>query len=436
MDNVQQFVGNKSNIDIRFASDKSYPLQITQCAASENSIDVQNVTQLLNLPLELLLDIYEQFELPDLVNISKTHPRNQEAADIVFRNKYSNGLITITGQHIPNVKIIVHSQGITFYGMEITLQILQAFGHLMTKLQIQYRYINEEDRKKVNDYITKFCGQTLSYIDLVDCNGDELDSLTGPFTELSELRFQSGFLNTERVRLDQVFPAMRTLYQGSMSFSNLTCFEYNFAHLEQYDIVTHQDDYPPSMAKLIKKNPQLKRSSLFNGDMELLKLFNENVPKLERFEVEFFDDFHALSADESIRFENLRKLRFGHIFRRLPVDCIPLEFAALEEFEHKGQLKEWFDVIKRATTLKILTIGGISSGQLKEIGEHLPILETFTVSYVSEKRPENVISFMRNGEHLKKVSFGHIDAKTREAISEQLSSEWQEIEDYIFISQS
>lgn len=103
------------------------------------------------MPFEVLLDIYEFLDRNSLTNVAKTHPLNLGAAEYIYRNKYAIETFDIRG-----VKVfdgIWHNDN---NNLDAVLNSLEVFGHLITKLRLNYSDFDNKQRDRLNQYIKNY----------------------------------------------------------------------------------------------------------------------------------------------------------------------------------------------------------------------------------------------------------------------------------------
>lgn len=109
--------------------------------------------------------IYESYDLIELTNIAVTHSNNYAAAEILYHQKYNHFKIVISGLRNPGLLYDFHDANtIVLYDFYLTLSVLKLFGHSIGSLKLDFEAYSEEQRKITNQYINKYCAETLTSI--------------------------------------------------------------------------------------------------------------------------------------------------------------------------------------------------------------------------------------------------------------------------------
>lgn len=388
---------------------------------------------LLNLPLELLLMIYKNFDLIKLANVAVTHPNNYAAAEILYREKYGKLRITISGYQMNFVYFhITATNTIGLYDFDFTLTVLKLFGHLIPSLLIDYEAYTDKQRKQIDQHINEYCAKTLNYFEIGYCRGNEFANLPGPFTNVENVRFKFGVINSENIRFDKIFPNVRRLDLGSVLYTDSNCFEHNFTHLEYLDISRFHTGAHSKLAKTLEMNSHVPSILIYQCSLEFLKIVSEKVPNLKNLEISHFQHFSDYKG-EDIHLHHLKNFTFLYPDQ---FERIPLVLRSLENFYYIGSIDSWFDIIIQSKHIKKLTIGLLSNEQLMRIANELEELEEITTAYRSGNLTEEVLEFIKTGKSLKKVLFSATGYETQKTVEQRLGSEWQatvQMGRYVFV---
>lgn len=124
----------------------------------------KSVVSNLDLPFELLLDIFTQLDLTSAISVAKTHPYNREVVDDMMRRLLSNRTLEIVGCACMISGIHYKPRHARF---GIIMDLLKYFSHHITKLNVQFnRLINKTQHETLNEYISKYGATSLKEIDL------------------------------------------------------------------------------------------------------------------------------------------------------------------------------------------------------------------------------------------------------------------------------
>lgn len=394
------------------------PLQIIPSNA------VENFPKISDSSLNVLLDVYKDFNVSDFIEFVARRQQNRAAAEIVFKHKFLGEKYEIDGNLFRNGSI------------EETLDVLEFFGHLITKLKIDYEHIDANQSASLNRCLNECCSHSLLDIELLHCDDDKLTRLHGPFTKVENLKLQFGNLRSDSVEFEKIFPVVQHLDLGDMYFTSPGCFERHFSRLEDLTIEFWNGLYPHTWAVLEKRlqlNPQLKHVTLDSGNWNTLGMLSKYVPTLESLNLRQFYDASTLQGDNMIliRFENMKVLKIGRK-NEFHGEKIPIVFGSLEEIECYAPIEQWIDVIESNKHLKKVTVGQLNDTQLLAIAEKLPNLKEFTTDYKAHHPIRPIVQYLEKSKHLKTALFKGIDSETREKIIKQ-TKEWKIVNGNYFV---
>lgn len=405
-------------------------------AKSTKSLKSNKSTTITDMPLELLLEIYEQFDLDDLTNVAKIHPQSQMAAEMIFKLKNSTGKFTIKSKQINKAKFKPNYDiPVEFNKLLLTLKM---FGHLITKLKINYNYFHGKQSEMVNEHLSKYVADSLLEIELKECNDADLKGLTGSFKNIETVRLRHGRLNSNSTNLSEIFNSVRSLDVRQMFALSPATIEHHYPQLHEMKMEFMLPVDSPHLERRLQLNTQLRSLYIFGCNWQALRMISDILPDLERFEFTFDDKMEVQGGD--IHFENMKVFQMK-LIQDLPESMhrIPIVFGSLEEITSmEMSTDQWFDVIIRNKNLKKITAGRFNDQQLHRIAEDLSNLEEFYTEYDIESSGDidAVVRFIKSGKQLKRATFSNSNEDICGAISERLPPDWmfrRDEENLIFV---
>lgn len=432
----------------------------TICTSNETS------TKIIDLPVEILLNIFENLDLKDLYSVSRTHSKSRNVVSTIFQKfhkyRFSNWFFDISDDNFKfgaDYKLSLNSE------FSLILNFIRNFGHLMTKLKVTYYpRMNQKQCHLLNEYINEYVTEFMEEIDLglgIDFIYCSVNFLKGPFPKVEAVTFSRAnmlIFNDQKInisiynRIPSMFPAMRSLefkiieFEGSLN---------HFPLLERFAIDTYPynwatKDIKPAMEaleKTIKVNPQLRHLKLNKFcqwyTLEMLAKYLPNLESLEIIDVELYSHYYSLNVlnldhgyqGKTIQFKNMTYFRFireraiPFEIRRELLQQIPLEFGNLEHIEFEGveNINEWSRIILKNQNLKrIVAKSKFTDRQLEQIADELPNLEQFsmTFQYGDQFSIDGVVQFLRKTKQMKDATFHHVNERDCKAAAEQLPEEW------------
>lgn len=396
-------------------------------------------TTITDMPLELLLDIYEAFDLDDLINVAKSHPHSQIAAEIVFKKKYSIKKFTIKSKQINRAKFKPNYDiPIEFNKLLVTLKM---FGHLITKLKINYNYFHEKQSELMNEYISKYVADSLVEIELKSCNDAEFKGFTRPLNNVEIVRLRHGHVKSNITNLSKIFRSVRRLDIRQMFALSPATIEHHYAELQEIKMEFMLAIDSPHLERRLRLNTQLCSLYISGCNWQALRMISEILPNLERIELTFDDKMEAQGGD--IHFEKMKVFSMK-LMQDLPDSMlrIPIVFGQLEEIVCIEPIGQWFDVIIQNKQLKKITVARFDNEQFQRIAEELSNLEEIHMTdydIASSGDIDSVVRFIEMAKHLKRATFSNSNADICGTISERLPHDWmfmREKENLIFVHEN
>lgn len=241
-----------------------------------------NTTKITDMPLELLLDIYEDLDVNSLTNVAKTHPYNWNAAAIIYRSTFAIEAFDIHGEYVfqDTFSWILDRENKS-KEFESMLSSLQMFGHLITKLKLNYRHFTDEQQDRVNQYLNDYITDSLVEIELSHFTASDLSHIAAKLKSVKTAKLSNGNV-TSHVNLSEIFAAVRTLDITFMHQVPESCFEYNFPNLEEIMMELSVETASQAFERRVRLNPQLRVIELWNCEWQGLRVMSELLPNLEK----------------------------------------------------------------------------------------------------------------------------------------------------------
>lgn len=406
-------------------------LQISQSnVASQNSR--KNQTKITDLPLELLLMIYEDFDVTDLHSVARLHPVTRHAAEIKFRDlfRYAKFIISRSGLFINKNGTSAMNIG----DMDAMYSILKSFGRFFTNLTLNYDSFSEWEAGRINARLSKHVTDSLVDVSFTHFNETHFKHLTGPFSAVEVIKFNECYLLTAIANLSTIFPSVREIQSGI--FQNIAdlrgFFEHHFPNLQKIE-ESWRNSNKNDLGEVFGLNPQLRNLSLYDVNWEFLSAINNTLPQLEHLEIqELLGNYFKIS---SLHFEHMKSFKIWKLKYASDRDRFGIEFGDnLEEVhDHTEEYVSKHFIFRK--NLKKLYVSGKSDNFQEEhflrIAELIPDLETFeTEMYVySERAADQVVEFIETAQNLKLLKLHNCRPQFQQLIKEKLGDEWEMIQD-------
>lgn len=418
-------------------------IEIFQVSANEGSGEVKHVSTLMNLPVELRMDIFEQLNFTELITLSRALPHDHYVIGRLFRNMMKNREFRILCDgYSREIRV--------FYGdfllaniryanvgehFDEILDFLQSFGHCISKLKISYlSYVDKKLRESLHRRIRE---NVAGFVNEIEFNLDDksvdscLSDLTVPFASAKVVKLEKTEINA--TILHQMFPAVQHLDLGSIKMNESLS---HFSNLERLTLPSGwgvKEFNLPLFRETLELNPQLKHLSIPECHRwDFLQTLNEIRPDIENLEISNFNYYDHENVIEPLRFAKMKVLKCISYNERREEDDnrIPLEFGNLEEIEFQGiHLTDYWinTTMQNEKIRKVTSLNVFRRGDVERIANALPNLEEVSMRYsaAEDRIVQEMVGLLQTAHQLKKVSFLYLNADQCNAAAQQLINEWQ-----------
>lgn len=380
---------------------------------------VRKPTTIRDLPFELFLIIYENFDLAELNALSKLHPFHQRVAQVVSIKKFDKKKFLINKNGLTVTDNNGNSENIN--KIRAAYSALEIFGHSIKNLVIDYGNFTDFESIMINERLTKCLANSLVQIELLNFTNEKLKELMGPFNKVEYVLIPQNSVQSEEFNLLQIFPTIRGLLVNNFEYFSPAVVEHHFPHLEHI-LEYCGGNFSGKIQRICELNPQLWRLRMDQQNFNDLKLISELLPNLRQLQIARIVDSSQFEGDD-LHFPNLVSFETWKRFKA-NVQRIPIVFGNLVEIRCHGREDKWFDVIMQNKKLKKITSSEFSIGQVQQIIEQLPNLEEFWTRY-NANTYDAISQLIEASEQLKKVVFRKPASINRNEISERLQNKWE-----------
>lgn len=407
-----------------------------------------------DFPFEILLNIFEDLDLNALANVAKTHPYNKRVAKYVFDHQLSkevfnvNGYKTIDGHWTENSK--------NPFDFNSMLNALEIFGQSIASITIDYGCFDDEQSERVNEYLTKYVVDSLFAIELMNFHDKKLAGLRGPFSKVDFVHLRFGIIDLNDIKLNQIFPGVRSFDLNQMRESYSSCFEHHFPNLIEMEteFVRRNNADLTKLRRRLQLNPQLRYLIVNGANWEFLQMISEHALRLEYLGFDTFDGTSLDQANDNVisyiyRFFEMKQHKFNVHFEHLKgfgissaefshsLQRIPISFGKLERFQCFESTEKWFDIFIQNKHLTKITVGELNDEQLQRITEELTNLQEFYMRYDFQINDvDKVVQFIGANKELKKVDFSNENVDACDLVLRRLEGCWRCVKDgffYVFV---
>lgn len=415
-----------------------YSLQIS--CTNGLPLDSTKETQISNLNDFGLTNYLQQsgFEFTDLIKMAKVSDRFSKIIANIMLNTYRIHEKTV---RIEKVEQELDSKNAIVIGeYEVILELLEHFGNIIQGLHYSGMFFSGEERLKINQYIAKYCSQSLIGLELRDADNYLIGVTNQTFPRVTHVNVQN-FEYVDDLQLNRIYPNLENLTIWSYD-SALNSLAHHYPHLKHFTTFNMNEMI---VTDLIRLNPQLRGLS-FNDvpSFDFIEDINKALPHLELLEIRHFANGFQNSTDrtQNIHFANVR--HFGlhadvigsetFTFDRIPITFNNLEtlkIVSLTEndvYQRLIQENNQIEILRLERVFEIETIPIITT-----CVDQLANLEELSISWVSDIELADILDLLGHLQHLRKVSFDFLIEFDCDGLASAVSSKWKiEIEAFAF----
>lgn len=265
-------------------------------------------TKFTDLNSDVLFLIFTEFDLHGLVYVTKAIPQMLPFAHVAFQRNYKDYVVRImqTDTERP-FHDSVWDKHIELYALRKSVDTLEIFGSIISKLFVLNRYISDDHSSVISQCINKHCADSLNDLNLHFIKANTFRQFTVPFNNVEVLVFyvaDQKQINSGRLTLSELFPKVKLMKLGIHADIDYSFIEFEFPHLENLFVVATNGGFKGinHITELLKKNPQIRHIDLTDFPHNYIGTINNYLPLVENLTLDTID----LSV--SVHFEYIKNL--------------------------------------------------------------------------------------------------------------------------------
>lgn len=401
--------------------------QIGDDSNSTGSVIATNFTSI-NFDCKML--ILEACDIYTLLNVAQVNRHFSILAANEFRLRTCSDVFSRTfairspqfNYGMSEIHIAQNFDYIIITNMELAMNILSAFGSIISKLILKCTDMELPDVEQMTASINHNCAQTLIHFEMEDCPREIWNNLKTSFEQVDSVTF-SGDVFTGNVTLGKIFPYLQLIKVEDVHIYDRSAFLHHFSHLEHLFIeISETEGFIESDVEIvIAANPQITTLTLKNPSRKLLKFSNEHLRTLQSLGIIGYLDESL--PNEVICFESVKEVSMNIGSSSAPNLTV---FTNLEEFKFANELNaDWIDYIKRNANLSGLHMKNvISDDQIEFFNEGLQNLKTVTFDCAFNVKYETIINFLNANADVNEIRLNIVNDTVRDNLKRQLENEW------------
>lgn len=346
--------------------------------------------------------VFDHLELVDLLNMADTNTEMQPMVCQVFERKHSNRRIVIDIEK-RNRNAITNPKAV--------LQLLRNCGHLIRDLHINFALFSVPMCEKIEQYLSKYCWQSLSFLSL-SCHPIRLlfsGTVDRPFANVYSLKMESCCFLRSKVGFGEYFPRLRFIQLDSNCYETRTVINGNDPTLRALAILKEFE--ANEIVQMLKLNPQIQKLVLCsNYNSQLVRKLDEYLVRLECLilrdlpsEFANMDDFQPIHLHNVTEFA----MNTGQASERL--EKLPFTFRRLTHFSIAGPLHltdHWFTFFGNIGNCKSIGLFDVS-GPLTKLFDLRNVqhgVECLSINLNGEISSDTVTDFLALHRSLRKFT--------------------------------
>lgn len=399
-------------------------------ARNEDIVEPKVPLQLTDVNDKCLLDIFDKLSVFDLLNVSDTNQRFKQLAETVWKrrpNARSVQLESIQPRSGSSRSGEENSCEIRVTDLKSCLQLLRSFGHHIYSLDLNCSDTAVEHRMKIEQYLSKYCSETLSILNIRHATSPQLfDGINKPFA--------TRFVNFHHCHLTstfaKLFPKMFNLQLESVK-----CPEFVAANLPDLKYLTINKVDKSLAQDLIRLNPQVTWLWLYlSYEVAFIEFINNHLPNLENLTLFISTNDFAGFGHRIIHFNNVTdfQISISSTTRRFClIESFPFSFGKLKRLHVRNLYLNQKALISlgKIRDLETLTLNNLicEENRLRDLLHLDNILENVRElnidSGIVSFTANDVLRFLEQSKSIQR--FGIFSVSTIDEIRSELGVEWK-----------
>lgn len=310
---------------------------------NQNGANVSESTKITDINMDCMEHILKDLSLDDLLSVADCCSRLREAAVFTLVAKQ-----TFKRLHLKDIRttadqtIVYDHQGISIDNLTMALRFLRCFGHTIYKLTIDYSGIGDTHSAIVDQYITKYCSETLLRLEVSHARKQMMNHIQKPFSNVNFLQFSNCVLGEPLYDIAKWFPYLIELtFCGSNQIAAHNSIPSNFQSLSTFKVTLknhHKSHFRAYVINLLRQHSFLKRLAI-SGDgwnAKFLQNVSKHLQNVHTLDIRWTNKLSNLNgggkSPRPIHFKRVTELSidFRDLENQLEMPRIPFSFDRLE----------------------------------------------------------------------------------------------------------
>lgn len=292
---------------------------------------VSESIKIIDINMDCLEHILKRLSIDDLLNVADSNKRMREAAAFTLAFKYKILWLTIKNIRISSQSKIIcfHRGRFSISNVRTCLRFLRCFGNMTGLLYIYYNGADDEHCAVIDQYLNKYCAETLSIIQMNHARKNTMNRIQKPFTKVFFLTLRDCVLGRTLANVGTWFPHTCALsLDGFTKIAPRTRIPINsLSHFFIFNVNLnnrqHRNNLKPYMLNILNPRPFPNLTLELRGigwDLKFLRRISNHLQNITALDIEWTNNFSNLSK----RNKNLQTIHFERV-NDLRIDCTQLK---------------------------------------------------------------------------------------------------------------
>lgn len=372
-----------------------------------------------------------------MIEDSKKNQTSLNHSVVEFRKNYDKARFVFHGPFIEDGanEFVEHPRSIHLKNFDVIKYLMQQFGHMVHKIHINFEQIEVEQAHEIVQIINNH-SKSIETLALEHCKGNILDNLNNTFPYLFTLKFSSSPFHQLEVnsefKLNQIFTELSALHLEHTNDFNFIGEKwpnlgYLNVKLRKWKDQNHEDT--SRIIPFLRDNPHIEHLQCHNCNLNLIKMANEILSKLNFLNVVNLSEDYGENLVEPIQLDDVRMLtvEIDNEYE-LPGKMI---FGKLARFKLiiKKFTDKWSEFLTNQVNADLMHFNleceEIKKEQFRGIAEIMPNLEAIDVICTSGLESDDIVGFIVASKSLKNFDLHiHMNETEMRHLSEALPRDW------------
>lgn len=323
--------------------------------------------ELESLNKENLLSLLDWMDFDGIIYMAESNETfNKLIIDTYITGKFGfhEKPVHITNAEPSTAGVRIESNGIWINGFAQTLRILQNFGHLISRLELNSHTFDSDQVKIIGYNINEHCAPSLREFILNDGIASPFAHWYNTFERCEAIEFRHLAQHNTNFEMHRIFPNLHRLYIHTTEYSELNFIEHKFAHLQQVTC----DFSNASLASISRfkqfllLNEQITALEVISPiDVTFLKAVAMSSANLQSLTITIHPlDFASGQLNDDLHFATVKMVKLRVIGGDIMFSHFPVIFDGMQSLELAcSELDKYaIKMIKQYTHLNRLVIDG------------------------------------------------------------------------------